>query len=132
RDPLGERLWQELAGLLAEIEQDRARFEDADRLSARGAGIDERGDLLVRTDLEEVGRHLLALADVHRDYLVGQPHFLQRDRDLAAVRRVPGVQFDCHSVSPQRLGSPYPETSGPYNPRSPRGAPAKAGRMRHC
>ena len=105
RDALGQRLGQEFAGLFAEIKQDRAGLEHADRLAVRPVGIDDGGDLVVGADGEERRRHLLALADVHRDHLVGQPHLLQRDRDFAAVRRVPGVQFDGHFlVSPKMLG----------------------------
>src|SRR5216684_8984367 len=96
QDAPRERFGQELAGLLAEIEQDRAGFEHADALAVGTVGIDDRGDLVVRADRQEFGRHLLALGDVDREYLVRQPHFLQRDTDLAAVRRVPGVQFDRH------------------------------------
>src|SRR5580700_7083302 len=51
----------ELAGLLAEIDQDRARFEDADRLPARPLDVDDRGDAIVRADLQEFRLELLAL-----------------------------------------------------------------------
>ena len=117
RDTLGQRLWQEFAGLLAEIKQDGAGLEHADRLAVRPVGIDDGGDLVVGADGEERRRHLLALADVHRDHLVGQPHLLQRDRDLAAVRRVPGVQFDGHFlVSPTiAWACRSPEPAVPYN-----------------
>ena len=100
RDALGQRLGQEFAGLLAEIEQDRAGFEHADALATGTIGIDDGGDLVVGADRQERGRHLLALGDVHRDDLVGKPHLLQRDADLAAVRRVPGVEFDRHPGFP--------------------------------
>src|SRR5712672_2294612 len=96
RDALRERFGQEFSGLLAEIEQDRAGFEHADAIAIGTVRIDDRGDLVVRTDRQEFGCHLLDLGDVDREYLVRQPHFLQRDTDLAAVRRVPGVQFDGH------------------------------------
>src|SRR5437867_1590343 len=54
----------ELAGLLAEINQDRAGFEDADRPPARPVAVDDRRDLAVRADPDEVGLELLALADM--------------------------------------------------------------------
>src|SRR6185369_9012001 len=52
--------------------------------------------LVVGADRKEIRRHLLALGDVHRNDLVWKLHLFQRDADLAAVRRVPGVQFDGH------------------------------------
>src|SRR6478735_514950 len=105
-DAPGERFRQEFTGLFAEIEQDRTGLEDADGLAVRPLGVDDRGDLVVGAELQEARRHLLALGDVHRHHLVRQPHFLQCDRDLAAVRRVPGVQLDGHS------GISFPEISG--------------------
>src|SRR6266851_5095114 len=86
----------ELAGLLAEIDQDRARLEDADRLAARALAVDDRRDLAVRADLDEVGLELVALADIDRVDRIGQRHFFERDADLAAVRRTPGVQYNGH------------------------------------
>ena len=41
----------ELAGLLAEIDQDRARLEHADGFAAGSVRVDDRRDLAVRTDL---------------------------------------------------------------------------------
>src|SRR6202034_2258797 len=103
----------ELAGLLAEIKQDRAGFEDADALAAGAIGIDDRRDLVVRADRQEFRRHLLALADVHRTHLVGQAHFFERDADLAAVRRVPSVQFNRHfGHIPRKRAIQYPEPVG--------------------
>src|SRR6516164_10758235 len=89
-----------LAGLYTEIHQDRTGFEDADRRTSRAFGVDDRWDLAVRADSYEGGGELFALADVHRLHGVGQSHFFQRDADLAAVRGVPGVQFDRHKYSP--------------------------------
>src|SRR4051794_11202977 len=86
----------ELAGLLAEINQDRARFENADRLPARPVAVEDRRDPVVRADLQEFRLELLTLGDVDRHHLVGQPHLFDRDADLATVRRVPSPQFDGH------------------------------------
>src|SRR5437763_37468 len=115
RDTLAERFGQEFAGLLAKIKQDRAGFENADPFAVRPVGIDDRGNLVIGADCQKRGRHLLALGDVHRDYFVGQPHFLQSHRYLAAVRRVPGVQFDGHSGFPLKFDIPYPGISSRYN-----------------
>src|SRR5215472_4986333 len=88
------------AGLRAEIDQDGTGFEDADRRTARAFGIDDRRDLAVRADFHKGGGELLALADVYRLDGVGQSHLFQRDADLAAIRGVPGVQFDGHRDAP--------------------------------
>src|SRR6202040_601306 len=58
---------------------------------------------------------LLALADIHRENLVRQPHLLQRDADLAAVRRIPGVEFDGHLCDSSKADITYPGTRRPYN-----------------
>ena len=47
RDPIDQGLGQEFAGLLAEIEQDRAGLEYADGLATRTIRIDDRGNLVV-------------------------------------------------------------------------------------
>src|SRR6266849_8357086 len=102
----------ELAGLLAEINEDRAGFENADRRAARAVAVYDRRDPVVGADPEEIGLELLALADIDRLYRIGQPHFLERDADLAAVRRVPGPQFDAH-----RRVSSARERGGPQHYR---------------
>src|SRR5271166_4534186 len=97
------------AGLLAEINQDRSRFEDADRLAARPPRIDDRGNLAIGTDLDESGGELLAFGDVDRLYGVRQAHLFEGYTDLAAVRRIPGVKFDAHRdrpLLPQLFASP--------------------------
>ena len=110
-DALDQRRGQELAGLLAEIEQDRAGLEYADALAIGAVGIDDRRNLVVGADREEIRRHLLALGDIHRENLVRQPHLFQRDTDLAAVRRVPGVKFDRHfCLIPRKRAIQYPGT----------------------
>src|SRR5258706_5987115 len=83
----------ELAVLLAELDQDRTRLEDADRLSLRTVGIDDRRDLLVRADRGEFGLALPALADIDDVNVVRQLHLFEGHADLAAVRRVECVQL---------------------------------------
>jgi hypothetical protein len=63
------------------------------------------GIRFVRADLQELRVELLALADVHRMDVVGQAHLLERHADLAAVRRVPGVEFDGHGSLPRHENS---------------------------
>src|SRR5262249_5651789 len=91
----------ELAGLLTEILQDRTRFEDRDRLAARSLMIDNRGDLLVRIDLGELRRELVALPDVDRDHLVRQLAFLEHQKDLDDIRTGEDVEVDHVRVLPQ-------------------------------
>ena len=100
RDPLRQRGRQEFSGLLAEIEQDGAGLEHADRRAVGAVGIDDGRDLVVRADGEKRRGELLLLADVDGNDRVGQRHFLQRHADLAAVGRVPGVEFDGHVGGP--------------------------------
>src|SRR4051794_6481270 len=123
RNALDQRSGQELAGLLAEIQQDGARLEHADALPAGAIGIDDRGNLVVRADGQKFRLHLLALGDVDGKYLVGQPHLLQRDADLAAIRRVPGVQFDHVRSTPAKAGYQVPGTLRRYNTSSSRRTP---------
>ena len=54
-------LGPELAGLLREIDQDRAGFHERDRLAAGTVRIDDGRNLVVRADLEEIGLELVAL-----------------------------------------------------------------------
>src|SRR5260370_40162982 len=56
-------LWQELAGLLAEIDEDGARFEDADRRpAARRFVVDHGGHCIVWRELEGIKPLTPALA----------------------------------------------------------------------
>src|ERR1700746_3847238 len=90
----------ELAGLLAEVDQNGARLEDADWCAARALGVDDCRDFAVWADLYESGLELLAFGDVDRLHGVGQAHLLERDTDLAAVRGIPGVEFNAHRALP--------------------------------
>ncbi len=56
---------QEAAGLLAEVDQDRAGLERRERFAAVGGRVvDDRRNAVVRTDLKEFRTKLLAGADV--------------------------------------------------------------------
>src|SRR6185312_9193662 len=61
--------------------------------------VDDRRNAVVRRDLEEVRLELLVLGNVDRVRRVGQAELLQRDGDLAAVRRGPGVEVDHGALS---------------------------------
>ena len=62
--------------------------------AAGAVRIDDGRDLVVGRDRQEVRRHLVALADVHRHHPVGQAAFLEHDRDLPPVGRAPGMNVD--------------------------------------
>ncbi len=79
--------WEEPPGLLREIHQDRARFEQRDRRVIRNVEVDDRRNLAVRADGRELGLELLALADVDGEDAVRQSKLLEHDRDLAPVGR---------------------------------------------
>jgi hypothetical protein len=86
---------QELAGLLREIEQHGAGLEHGNRLAAASRRMINQGrDTVVRRHREKVGFELLALADIHRLDVVGDPGLLEEDRDLMAVGRGPIVEVD--------------------------------------
>src|SRR3990167_8405815 len=87
------RLRQELAGPGREVEQDGPRLEQADGLAIGPLRIDQRGNLVVRADLEKGGLELIALADVDRVHLPvateSESALLQHDVDLVSVGRGP-------------------------------------------
>src|SRR5262249_52677902 len=86
---------EELAGLLGEIDQHRARFEHRDRLAAvLRLVVDQRRNAVVGRDRQELRLELLALADVDRNDLVLESGLLEEHRDLVAFRRGPIVQLD--------------------------------------
>jgi len=60
--------------------------------------IDQRRNPVVRRDGEKFRLELVALADVDREHLVGQPRLFQEHRDLVAVRRGPVVEIDHGAV----------------------------------
>ena len=84
--------------LLRQIEQDRARFEDRDRLAVRPVVVRQRRDLVVRADREELGVELLSFFQVHPVLVVGKPGLFQHDVDLLAVGRCRGVEIDHRSL----------------------------------
>jgi hypothetical protein len=60
--------------------------------------IDDGGNAIVGADLQELGRELISLADVHGKNGVGKLHLLEHDVDLVPVGRGPGVNVDHSSL----------------------------------
>src|SRR6185437_6747057 len=104
-DALHGILRQQLAGLLGEVNEDGARFEDGQLLAARPVRIDDRRDLAVRVDGDIFRAELIALGDVDAVGTVGQAGLLEHDRDLAAVRRRPGVKVNHRRSSLDRFAA---------------------------
>src|SRR6266566_1844004 len=86
---------KELAGLLGEIQQHRAGFEDRDRLAAAlRLVIDQPRNPVVRRDRQKLRLELISFADVDRENFVLQPGLFEKHRDLVAVRRGPVIEID--------------------------------------
>src|SRR3546814_10625698 len=82
--------------LFCEINEDCTGFEQRERRIARPIRIDDRRNLVVRVDRQEILTELLVLRDVDRVNLVGDAEFLQQDRDFPTVRCAPGIELDGH------------------------------------
>ena len=90
-------LGQEVAELLGQVDEDRARFEDAG--GGLRAVVDERGDLGVRIRRDEAARELVAVADVDQVSVVlgvmpAVQELLEHHRDLHPVRRRQRVDLE--------------------------------------
>jgi hypothetical protein len=88
----------ELPGLLPEIHEDRPGLHHRERLPVWTFGIDDRRNLAVRVERDELGRELVVLADVDRVDVVRHPELFEHDGHLAAVGGAPGVEVD-HRIS---------------------------------
>ena len=98
--PAAQIARDEAPGLLGEIQQDRARFEQRNRRAAVGRlVVDDRRHAVVRGDLEKVRVELFAFTDVDRLDPIRNAGLLEEHRDLVAVRRRPIVQIDHRIVS---------------------------------
>ena len=93
-EPGARLLGQEPSGLLRQVEQDRARFEDRDGHAVGPVVVGQRRDLVVRADREEFRVELLALFEVHPVLVIGKPGLFQHDVDLLTVGRGRGVEID--------------------------------------
>jgi hypothetical protein len=86
---------QEAAGLLGQVQQDRAGLEHALRSTAIGRGVvDDGRHLVVGRDGQEFRLELVARADVDRVDAVLQAGFLQQQGHFVAVRGGPVIQVD--------------------------------------
>ena len=92
-------LREEAPDLVGQVFKDGARFEERQwRAAVRRLVVKDGRDAVVGCHLEELGRELFATTDIDRLDLVGEPRFLQEDRDLVAVGRGPIKKFD-HSLA---------------------------------
>ena len=82
------RARQKLAGFFGEIDHDRAGFKDREIILVT---VDDCRDAPVGIELEIIGLLLIALAKFQRVHSVGQPQFLEHNRDLPTVRRRGGI-----------------------------------------
>jgi hypothetical protein len=89
---------QEASGLAGQEQQDRARFEQRDRLAVGPVGVDESRDLVVGADGQQPRLELLAGADVHGVHAVGQVALLEHDVQLVPVWRGPRIHFDDRAI----------------------------------
>jgi hypothetical protein len=94
-------LGQEPARLLGEVEQDRSRLKDGDRLAVRSFVVYYDGHLVVGTYLEELFVELLSGRYVDGHQGVEKVRFFQEDGYFLAVGRWPVVKIYRlrHSVS---------------------------------
>src|ERR1700722_17816566 len=81
---------QELAGLFRQMDEYRARLENRDA----GVMIDDRGNLAVRTNLDELRLELIAVANIDWMNRILEPALLEHDCRLAGIWRRPGVKID--------------------------------------
>src|SRR5262249_21215620 len=85
---------QKTASLLGEIEQDRAGSEKPERRTAGPVGINDRRNLAVRVQGQELRRLLLVHAEVDDVRLIGHPHLLERDRNLDPIGRWQRIELE--------------------------------------
>jgi hypothetical protein len=78
---------QELPGLVGEVDQDGARFEQGEGAAGRALAVDDGGDLVVGADAQKLRSKLFARAKVDPVHLVREAKLLQRDCDFEAVGR---------------------------------------------
>ena len=86
---------QQPAGLLREIQHDRAGFEHRQRCAAAGRlVVDDRGNAIVRRQCAEFRRELVAAAQPQQHAAVGNARLFQKQLDLEPVGRRRVVQVD--------------------------------------
>src|SRR5665213_61875 len=109
-------LREKSAGLVGEINQDRARFKNRKWPSAIGRRMIYDGrNAIVRTDRQKIGLELVAGPDVHGKHGVGNADFLEHDRDFPAVRRRRIVKVD-HGMILNETAAILPPAFGAFHP----------------
>src|SRR5438045_2284891 len=90
------------AGLLGEVEQDRAGFPEHKVAAIWPLMVDYDRGLVVRVERQELRRQLIAGQDVDSLQRPRQAHLVQRDGDLPRIRRRAAIESD----HPYRNSSP--------------------------
>src|SRR5690606_14199957 len=91
-------------GLVGQVKQDGARFEQGQRLApVRWRLVHQGRDAVVGRDLQEGGLELLALSDVDPVQAIGQAQLLQKKGDLVAVGGGPVIQDKHENLSKGHL-----------------------------
>ena len=86
-------LGQKLPRFFGQIDQDGPRLEQRQGLPPRAIGVEDGGNLVVRVQRQKTGVKLVVLGDADGVRLVGQAHFLQRNRHLDAIGRGQRIQL---------------------------------------
>ena len=84
----------ELAGLLRQIHQDRARLEKRERLTAGTFGVDDRRNFVVRIDRQILRLELVVLTEIDRIYFIRHADLFEHNRNFFTVGRAPSVEFN--------------------------------------
>ncbi len=101
----GASLGEQLAGLVGEVDENGARFEDRLGRAACAVVVDDGRDLVIGADTQEVRRELLASAQIDHAHLVGEAELLERDGDFETVGGGCRVEVDHAPLDDEELAA---------------------------
>ena len=101
--PARRVLRHELPALLRQINQDRSRFKQRQRLATRPVRVERGRNLVVRIERQEFRRSLVVPAEIDQVRLIRKLGLFQHDRRLHAVGCGQRVKLDAVRV----LGGPF-------------------------
>ncbi|MNF86312.1 hypothetical protein D3C84_687450 [compost metagenome] len=99
----GRFLGQQLPALVGQVDQNRSRFEQRQRLVIRTVGVEDRRDLVVGIEGKKFRGHLVVGVEAYPVRFIRQADLFEHDRDLDAVGGRQGVQLNPLRV----LGRPF-------------------------